>query len=217
MSRAITWLLALALIACLALAIYCLAFSRRAQRVVDAVDGPPLLRVPIDFSRPFTNEFNIRHTVQPLYGTIYLTLRAEPWPQTWNKEIAAGDDMADAGGWLRVFTKNNELVDEREMNWRYWRWPRGEAVVAPRQGFFGGLPLGEYKVVITTTSEVAVLKGSRQELLLRYEYIHEATIAEAGRKVGLFLLAVCPVLGGILFQRCRKGKRFAKVGCGKGE
>ncbi|HUS35215.1 MAG TPA: hypothetical protein VM680_07695, partial [Verrucomicrobiae bacterium] len=83
------WLFLALCLLCEALAIYCFRVSSRAQKIVDAVNGPPLFDARVDFSKPFTNEFSFRHTAQPFYGTIYLKLQIDPHPPNWTSADVA--------------------------------------------------------------------------------------------------------------------------------
>src|SRR5688500_17131631 len=104
------WLFSGLLLGSIALAIYCHSVSRAAAEVVAAVNGPPLLQEKIDFSKPFTNEFAFRHIVQPFYGTMYLTLKADPWAQGWKTADDAGEDLKEAKGEIRVVSTNNAVI-----------------------------------------------------------------------------------------------------------
>jgi hypothetical protein len=175
------------MIVLLGLAVYCFLISNAAQKVVSAVDGPPLLQENIDFSKPFTNEFTFHQTVQPFYGTIYLTLRAQPWPKEWTTAGAATEDMQAAQGDLRVYQTNNVLIDERRLDWFYDRIPHSNPETAPLQRFFGRLPPGYYRFAISTAAGVAKLEGVKQQLVLRYDMIHERPIASFFRTLGVIL------------------------------
>jgi hypothetical protein len=113
------WIISGLLLILLALAAYCFSISRGARKVVVAVNGPPLIQQQIDFSKPFTNEFNFHHTVQPLYGMIYLTLKADPWSKHWTNADIASEELREARGQIRIYQSNNVPVNERPLNWFY--------------------------------------------------------------------------------------------------
>lgn len=169
----------------MALAIYCFLMSRAAQKVVSAVNGPPLLQEEVDFSKPFTNEFTFRHAVQPFYGTMYLTLKADPWPKGWTESYIASEDLKGAKGEMRVLSTNNVLVESAELAWFYSSIARSEPETAPVQEFFGRLPLGDYRLIIATTAAVPQLANTKQALILRYDLIHERTIASVSRNFSI--------------------------------
>src|SRR5687767_3930055 len=117
--RHLNWLLLLPCLVFIPLAAYCFRVSSDAQKVVKAVDGPPLLSAPVDFSKAFTNEFAFRHTVQPFYGTVYLTLRADPWPTNWTSRDDASEQLQAANGEMYVISTNNTPSEKRPLNWFY--------------------------------------------------------------------------------------------------
>ena len=181
-----------------ALAVYCFNVSKAAQTIVTAANGPSALHVPIDFSKPFTNEFKFRHTAQPWYGTTYLRLKANPWPESWKDSETAAEDLKAAKGQLCIYSTNNALVQALDLDWFYWRSFRFEPRTFPLQQFFTRLPLGDYRLVILTTAPVPQLSGAKQELIVRYDYIHEASIANALQFFG-FLFVVTASASGAAF------------------
>jgi hypothetical protein len=196
-------LLALCVISTL-IGIYCFRLSRAAQKVVTAVNGPPVLRVPVDFSKPFTNEFAFRHSVKPFYGTVYLKLEPDPWPKDWTTRDLASEALQKAKGEMRVLSTNGSIVDQRDLNWFYGRFPHAETNDAPLQQFFSGLPLGEYRLLVATTVGVPQLNGVRQELVLRYDLIHERSIAGFFRTVTIVLLLITCVFGVGFFLQLKR-------------
>jgi hypothetical protein len=197
------WLFAIAFVISLVLAVYCFKVSSDAQRVVDAVNGPPLFREKVDFSKAFTNEFSFRHVVRTFYGTMYLTLRAVPRPEGWSEPEDCWEDMKAAKGKMRVISSDKAVVQEGEMNWFYWyigSVARQESNTVALQDFFGRLPVGDYRLVVSTTAGVPKLENAKQELLLRYDLIHERSIAKAGRSFGIvFVIVACAFAGALVW------------------
>lgn len=192
------WVLTTLIVILVGLAAYAAHVSRVAQKVVRAVEGPPLLQADVDFSKPFTNEFNIHHTVKPMYGTIYLTLKVDPWPKEWNDWNMAGEELEEAHGHMRIYGTSNVLADERRLNWFYSSIARAEPKTAPLQGLPGRLPLGEYRLVIATTNGLAKLTGFKQQLVVRYDLIHERTIATVGRNLAIIFGCAALLATGLL-------------------
>src|SRR5215213_6319662 len=123
-------LLALSVVSTL-LGIYSFRMSRAAQKVVTAVNGPPLLRVPVDFSKPFTNEFVFRQSVKTFYGTMYLKLEPDPWPKDWITRDSASEGLQAAKGNMRVLSTNGLLINECDLDWFYGSIARSESNNAP--------------------------------------------------------------------------------------
>ena len=198
------WLLLAALLVFASLAVYCFTVSRAAQNVVTAANGPPLLLEPVDFSKPFTNEFAFRHTVQPFYGTTFLTLRANPWPKEWTARDVASEDLQTAKGHLRIISTNNIVVQQRALDWFYWHFSHTEPDAAPLQGV-AKLPLGDYRLIVATTNGVPRLNGVKQQLVLRYDYIHEASIARALRTFSVaFAIGAFASASALIWLICRR-------------
>jgi hypothetical protein len=193
------WLFGIGFVISLGLAVLCFKESSRMQGIVDAVNGPPLFRASVDFSKAFTNEFSFRQSVQPIYGTMYLALSAEPRPKGWSAPEDSWEEMKGAYGTMRVVSTNNVVVEEREMDWHPYHagmMGRSETNAVGVQNFFGRLPLGDYRLVLKTTQGVLKLENTKQELVLRYDMIHEGPIARAARFLGIvFAVVACGFAG----------------------
>jgi hypothetical protein len=98
-------------------------------------------------------------------------------------------------GKMRVLSANGSIVAERDLNWLYGGFPHSETNNFPLQGFFGRLPLGKYRLIIATMAGVPELKGARQELIVRYDLIHERSIASVFRTLGIVLLVITCAAG----------------------
>lgn len=201
------WLFLALLVISLAIALYSYRISSAARKVVAAVDGPPLIQADIDFSEPFTNEFVFRHTVKPFYGTVYLSLRANPTPKHWDSSESAGEDLQKARGEMRVLNSQNSVIEKKEMRWLYLDSFRHRSEIAPFQPFFGRLPLGEYKLVIQTLDPVPQLKGVKQQLILRYDLIHERSIASFFGKITLITASASLVFGSLLIHSILRSRQ----------
>jgi len=209
------WLFSGLFVISTALAVYCFGLSASAQKVVNAVNGPPVLQVRVDFSKPFTNEFAFRHTAEPFYGTTYLTLKADPCPGNWTNTENACDDLKEAHGQMRVISTNNAVIKRGNLDWFYWMRPRSEPENAPLQGFFPRLPLGDYRLHVETTTAVPQLSGAKQELILRYDYIHESSISHAFRILGV-VFAVIAGIGAIgLFWQIKRHPEIIRPPTGR--
>jgi hypothetical protein len=203
------WLFLAFCLVCEGLAIYCFRVSSRAQKVVDAVNGPPLFDAPVDFSKPFTNDFSFHHTVQPFYGTIYLKLQVDPAPTNWTSADVASERMETAQGELRVISTNSAVVDTRPLKWFYNAIPHSEPNAAPIQGFVGRLPLGDYRLIVATKEGVPDVQSTKQRLILRYDMIHEAVIARVLRRFG-FVLAITAFISAAVAIWSHRNSRSAR-------
>jgi hypothetical protein len=204
------WPFAIIMAVLVGLSLYFFGVSRNAQKAVDAAYGPPLFQEKVDFSKPFTNEFNYKHTVQPFYGMMYLMVSAEPWPTNWSDEQSAGESLRRAKGEMLVYEGTNKVpIGRSEINWFYPRLPSIERKDSALEKYYGSLPLGDYRLVIKTKEGVPELSGRKQELALRYDLIHEVSLADAFRKIGIFFLIVNALVGGFFVCLIVRGARTA--------
>ena len=204
------WVFAIAFIISLGLAIYCFKESSRMQRIVDAVNGPPLFRESVEFSRAFRKEFSFRQSVQPIYGTMYLALSAEPRPRGWSAPEDCWEELKEAKGMMRVVSANDVVVKEGEMDWHPYHagmMGRSETNAVGVQNFFGRLPLGDYRLVVETTEGVPKLENTKQELVLRYDMIHEGPLAGVARFLGIvFAIVACGFASALVWALKRRAK-----------
>jgi hypothetical protein len=171
------WFVSGILVILIGLTVCCFILSKAAQNVVSAVDGPPVLRASVDFSKPFTNDFTFRHTVRPFLGTMHLTLEGDPWPSEWRTLDFLPDALRETEGEMFLYGENNNVpIRSRSLDWHYAPGaiePKG----APVQMFFGSFPLGEYRFTIKTKAGVPELASVNQKLVLRYDLIKERSLA----------------------------------------
>ena len=192
------WFVAGVFVILVALTVYCFAISRATQKVVAAVDGPPLLRADIDFSKPSTNEFTFRHTVEPFFGTMHLTLEADPWPKEWTERDFSSEALRETKGEMFLYQTNNVLIRNAPLVW-FCTHSTTEPKAAPEQTFFGNFPLGEYRLVIKTKAGLPEeLANTNQKLVLRYDLIKERSLASVFKGFSVVFGIGALIMGGTL-------------------